>query len=263
MKWRRFKSPKKRHRLTFCVKCGDNNTGTPDIAAIMQSGNLYVYCMGNPVILVDPTGFAGELYIIYDVNGQAGTRGKMFKDEANIVEENAEGLGMTVHSIGVSTAKEFEEVWNSMPDGVSVYLIFHGTIVREKGNAVSQMYLSETGGGAIYAREGIGNPDTDVYINKLQYREIHALTFSSCNTANPDVYNLAYAFMVDHNVSQIIGFDGGSFYDYKERKLIAGAAGTPQGTFDNYNTTGRRRIGKRVFSKYNGSWVEGPRNYPA
>ena len=37
---------------------GDDNTGIPSIAAILQSGNLYVYCMGNPVNLVDPLGWA-------------------------------------------------------------------------------------------------------------------------------------------------------------------------------------------------------------
>ena len=35
---------------------GDDNTGIPSIAAIMQSGNLYVYCMGNPVNLLDSFG---------------------------------------------------------------------------------------------------------------------------------------------------------------------------------------------------------------
>ncbi len=35
---------------------GDKNTGTPDVAAIMQSGNLYVYCGGNPVSRIDLTG---------------------------------------------------------------------------------------------------------------------------------------------------------------------------------------------------------------
>ena len=36
-------------------------TLVPDIRAIRQSGNLYVYCMGNPVIWTDPSGhFAAE-----------------------------------------------------------------------------------------------------------------------------------------------------------------------------------------------------------
>ena len=35
---------------------GDDNTGIPSIAAIMQSGNLYVYCMGNLVNLLDSFG---------------------------------------------------------------------------------------------------------------------------------------------------------------------------------------------------------------
>ena len=35
---------------------GDDNTGIPSIAAILQSGNLYLYCMGNPVNFWDPFG---------------------------------------------------------------------------------------------------------------------------------------------------------------------------------------------------------------
>ncbi len=39
---------------------GDNNTGIPSIAAILQSGNLYLYCMGNPVMYLDPSGLRYE-----------------------------------------------------------------------------------------------------------------------------------------------------------------------------------------------------------
>ena len=35
---------------------GDENSGMPDISAIMQSTNLYVYCMNNPVMYKDETG---------------------------------------------------------------------------------------------------------------------------------------------------------------------------------------------------------------
>jgi len=31
-------------------------TYKPDIHAIMQSGNLYAYCMNNPVMWIDPSG---------------------------------------------------------------------------------------------------------------------------------------------------------------------------------------------------------------
>jgi len=40
-------------------------TYVPDITAIMQSGNLYAYCMNNPIVFVDPTGelvWPGEVH---------------------------------------------------------------------------------------------------------------------------------------------------------------------------------------------------------
>ena len=40
-------------------------TYKPDITAIMQSGNLYAYCMSNPVKLTDPSGnIAGEAVLV-------------------------------------------------------------------------------------------------------------------------------------------------------------------------------------------------------
>jgi RHS repeat-associated protein len=34
-----------------------SNSSAPDISAIMQNGNLYVYCMNNPIRWIDPTGY--------------------------------------------------------------------------------------------------------------------------------------------------------------------------------------------------------------
>ena len=52
-------------------------TYVPDITAIMQSGNLYVYCMGNPIRYLDSTGelaWPGEIHnqVLYRVAAQYG-----------------------------------------------------------------------------------------------------------------------------------------------------------------------------------------------
>ena len=41
----------------------DGNNGVPDIAAVMQSGNLYGYCGNNPVNRIDNSGILGKALI--------------------------------------------------------------------------------------------------------------------------------------------------------------------------------------------------------
>ena len=43
---------------------GDENSGIPDISAIMQSTNLYVYCMNNPVMYKDETGLRNVVIVV-------------------------------------------------------------------------------------------------------------------------------------------------------------------------------------------------------
>jgi RHS repeat-associated protein len=53
-------------------------TYKPDIAAIMQSGNLYAYCMGNPVGFIDPDG--NDAIYIYTSGGLAGHASLLVQD---------------------------------------------------------------------------------------------------------------------------------------------------------------------------------------
>ncbi|MCL2678881.1 MAG: hypothetical protein FWF18_01055 [Dehalococcoidia bacterium] len=48
----------------------------PSLVAIWQSGNLYVYCMNNPVMGIDPTGL--RTYIVNGINNQYGSEGPQY-----------------------------------------------------------------------------------------------------------------------------------------------------------------------------------------
>ena len=43
----------------------DGNNGVPNVAAIMQSGNLFVYCGNNPILRIDPTGKTWRYFDMY------------------------------------------------------------------------------------------------------------------------------------------------------------------------------------------------------
>lgn len=53
------------------------------------------------------------------------------------------------------------------------------------------------------------------------------LTLSSCNTANPDCYNVANAFIKRMNVKSVDGFDGGALFDYSDNTLKKGKGSQP------------------------------------
>ena len=47
-------------------------------------------------------------------------------------------------------------------------------------------------------------------------KRIRKITFSTCNTANPDCYNVADAFIKRMKVREVDGFDGGALFDYSD-----------------------------------------------
>ena len=78
------------------------------------------------------------------------------------------------------------------------------------------MYFEDNGGG-VFAKEG------DYTVDNLNWKKMQWLTFSTCNSGNPDVYNLAYAFKKRMTIEQyIVAWDGGTVFDYSTNQLLRG-----------------------------------------
>lgn len=234
----------------------------------------------------DPSGH--DSYVIYDKNAKAGTTGKMFKDEAKIVQKRLKKkYKKPCHLIMYNTAKDFKKFWNiSVGYRISpywnktkhnicftkkkvkiqeIYIISHGSIEGDKGQATGYMYCFDKT--RIYARKtNEYDAEKDVLVSDLMRKKITKLTFSCCNTANPDCYNIANAFIRQMSVKKVIGFDGGARFDYDDQKLKKGfdvnqetwrkyVKTKPLSTMKAVNgsaisveTPIRKRMGKRTYS---------------
>ena len=225
--------------------------------------NWYVYCNSNPILYIDPFGL--DSYIFYEKNMESGDGKHYFSDEAKIYEKELKekyGKDHIVHRVGVSNAEDFKDYWNNdmSSDVDDLYLIFHG-FVDYSNSSVGYMFFKDNS--KIYAKTPDSGLDSkDITVGDLDAKNIGKLTFSVCNSANPDAYNLTYAFMQQMNISEIIGWDGGTAFNYSIEKLEAGAKGKNHqetwyrlvGKNDN-GSPKRKRYGKRRFV-HNGTWKE-------
>lgn len=74
----------------------------------------------------------------------------------------------------------------------------------------------------IFAYTNVGDSN-DLTVWNLAWKEMQYLNFSTCNSGNPDVYNLAYAFKLRMTINQyIIAWDGGTIFNYDTGQLEAG-----------------------------------------
>ena len=226
---------------------------------IRDGNNWYVYCNGNPVLNIDPTGL--DSWILYDVNAVSGDGEHVFEDEARIYEQElSKKYGTPVHLIYLNNAQEFQNAWNLQvgydENGNSVTIdevriILHGSASGEKDDGVGYMMFSD--GSRIAANvKAIENWDTDKAVCSLDYKNIGVLYFSSCNSGNLDIYNTAWAFKNCMTIREyIVAWDGGTIFDYNENRLKAGGIGSTQAIWEFYverNIFGwpcRSRMGRR------------------
>ena len=149
---------------------GDNAENTvPDITAIMQSGNLYVYCMGNPVNFADPSGFKDVMlrYIVEKNNGSVvwnsnrGTvtvympgfkplevsgkniNGRTVVDSQFLMDNFALTEDQATHSVG--------ESFNSADDAALAWgLMYNEQSISEQKEFSSAIYINSSGRYSFY-----------------------------------------------------------------------------------------------------------------
>ena len=172
--------------------------------------NWYAYCGNNPVMFVDPLGLIS--HIIYDSNGISGDGEHTFEDEANIRRgQLEERWGTEVYLLPVSNAKEFENAWNYRVgydwNGYDVpmeevVIIAHGSIEGKKGDTAQSYFYFGNKESKVYAKSNYDGDSDNVLVSNLAWKQMEYLNFSTCNSGNPDVYNLAYAFKIRMTVNQ-------------------------------------------------------------
>lgn len=136
--------------------------------------------------------------------------------------------GTKVNIVPIASAKNFEETWNSIDESVTidaVEIILHGSIDGPKGGGVGFLYFEGDYSRVAADESVITDAAKHVKIGDLKTKRMDNLYFSSCNSANLDVKNVGNAFKNVVIANEIIGWDGGSLYDYEKNEEVKGGEG--------------------------------------
>ncbi|HDK7169193.1 TPA: DUF1906 domain-containing protein [Clostridium botulinum] len=176
-------------------------------------------------------------YVFYSANTPSGDGNKehSFETQARIrarkYEEKYPGSKSILKPI--TSAKEFEREWNTIGNGVkicAVELIFHGVVINPQPYSAGMLVMKDHSGVtvsdtfSVFSSGGSQLPftweidKTDVAIPNLARKTIDYLYFSSCNSANPDINNVAEAFKKITDASTIIGWDGGTIFNFAKEE---------------------------------------------
>ena len=176
----------------------------PDIFAIKQSGNLYVYAMANPLLFIDPSGFKT---IVFCYNNP----GSGFADQ---VEDSFyfDSSSDDVIIIYVITAQDFIDAWNSLDDSdiddIFLYLhggegklYFKGEAMNMTGDKSLQSLLSKKVGGMVYlfsCHGGAGEEGNNVAWRFAELTGAHVRATASA---------VSYSQFLGRNHARVSGFN--------------------------------------------------------
>ena len=201
--------------------------------------NYYNFCSNDAINQIDPSGL--ESYILYDKDAAAGQKGYYFRDEAEIMRKRIKSMwNSECYKIPVTSADDFKKKWNNSvgfkfekgkPTKTKttvdvVYIILHGSIAGVKNSAIGFAFFNDRS--VVAAKKSNYFPPNSVSVWDLKVKEIKFLMFSTCNSGNPDCYNLAKAF-IDHmpGISYLSAWDGGTVFDYSDNGGTLKVVGTP------------------------------------
>jgi len=203
-------------------------TYSPDIFAIMQSGNLYGYCMGNPIFFIDPSGLTTVVFY-YDNPGSG------FKEQA-MNSPYYDSSSDDVLIISVTTADDFLLEWNALYDSdiTDMYLYLHG------------------GEGELYFKgSSIGFSGSNITFSDLHNKNVSGRTylFSCHGGQGKEGNNVAWEFAAKTG-STVVANRGGVSYTKIFGKYYARTDGKMDGKYNLTAVWGQYSYNKNGKAKY-------------
>ena len=190
--------------------------------------NWYAYAGCNPTKYVDPWGLNSYVFVAVEMEKQAGVR-----------KEHYEAMYNTeCMIIVVSSAKEFVDEWNKLSETSkngavkvdAIEIISHGSATKSIGTyndgsskSTGYVYFGEDKNDKrLYAREVHNVKEGDYSISRLDFIEADQINVESCNSANPDIYNVVFGLMQVTQANLYTGFDGGSQWSESDGDHVRG-----------------------------------------
>lgn len=189
--------------------------------------NWYAYAGCNPTKYVDPWGLNSYVFVAAEMEKQAGVR-----------KEHYEAMYNTeCMIIVVSSAKEFVDEWNKLSETSkngavkvdAIEIISHGSATKSIGTyndgsskSTGYVYFGKKKDNRLYAREVHNVKEGDYSILRLGFIEADQINVESCNSANPDIYNVVFGLMQVTQANLYTGFDGGSQWSESDGDHVRG-----------------------------------------
>ena len=238
--------------------------------SIMQSGNLFMYCMHNPVRFVDPLGL--NVWVFYcgkDFVNQARKEGTRLQER----------YGGDLHFVTVRSINDFVRGWGRMAASGFVY---GASIVMHGGPFTINIYTTSRNAEGRYIRQFLTTSNQNhtptgamagttnaTYLGTLPRAHMNSLNIWTCSGGNLDfIYggtmylesrtrtmntraygfynNVAVFFLLNQNVGRVYGIDGNLAFGTPTAELSRGINYNPRLSWSQdsfHNSNSRRRLG--------------------